>query len=144
MKINMIGKEERREWLIALLISMALTSSDVWCAAQSVVDDVKAYEEVEEKPEFPGGIPSMFNYLSKNLKYPVVAEENGIQGRVILTCVIERDGTISNVKVVKSIDPSLDKEALHLVRAMPHWTPGKHNGSVVRVRCTIPVTFKLQ
>lgn len=105
---------------------------------------VYGFNAVDEFPQFPGGSSAMFEYISKNLRYPVAAEENGIQGNVTLTCIIERDGSISDVKVVKSIAPSLDKEAQRLVRSMPHWTPGKHNGSVVRVKCTIPVTFKLQ
>jgi len=83
-------------------------------------------------------------YLSQNIKYPVVAEENGIQGRVVLTFVIERDGSITDVKVVKSIDPSLDAEAKRVIRSMPKWNPGKQSGAAVRVKYTIPVTFRLK
>jgi protein TonB len=95
-------------------------------------------------PSFPGGDAALQQYLSKNIKYPVVAEENGVQGRVIVTFVVERDGSITDVKVVKSVDPSLDKEATRVVKSMPHWIPGKQNGSAVRVKYTVPVTFKLQ
>ena len=108
------------------------------------VEETKVFDVVEEMPQFPGGPSALFEYLSKNIKYPVVAEENGVQGRVIVTFVVERDGSITDVKVVKSVDPSLDKEAQRVVKSMPHWIPGKQNGSAVRVKYTVPVTFKLQ
>ena len=104
----------------------------------------KIYDVVEEMPQFPGGPSALFEYLSTNIKYPVVAEENGVQGRVIATFIVERDGSITDVKVVKSVDPSLDKEAQRVVKSMPHWIPGKQNGSAVRVKYTVPVTFRLQ
>ncbi len=107
-------------------------------------EETKVFDVVEQMPEFPGGQGALFEYLSKNIKYPVVAEENGIQGRVIVTFVVERDGSITDVKVVKSVDPSLDKEAQRVVRTMPKWIPGKQNGSAVRVKFTVPVTFRLQ
>ncbi len=88
--------------------------------------------------------PKVEETKSKNIKYPVVAEENGVQGRVVVTFVVERDGSITDVKVVKSVDPSLDKEAQRVVKSMPHWIPGKQNGSAVRVKYTVPVTFRLQ
>jgi len=108
------------------------------------VEESKVFDVVEEMPQFPGGPSALFEYLSKNIKYPVVAEENGVQGRVIVTFVVERDGSITDVKVVKSVDPSLDKEATRVVKSMPHWIPGKQNGSAVRVKYTVPVTFRLQ
>jgi protein TonB len=86
----------------------------------------------------------LFQYLSNTIQYPVVAEENGVQGRVIVTFVVERDGSITDVKVVKSVDPSLDREAVRVVRSMPKWTPGKQKGDAVRVKYTMPVTFRLQ
>lgn len=107
-------------------------------------EETKVFDVVEQMPQFPGGANALFEYLSKNIKYPVVAEENGVQGRVIVTFVVERDGSITDVKVVKSVDPSLDKEAKRVVSGMPHWIPGKQNGSSVRVKYTVPVTFKLQ
>ena len=108
------------------------------------VEETKVFDVVEEMPQFPGGSAALFEYLSKNIKYPVVAEENGVQGRVVVTFVVERDGSITDVKVVKSVDPSLDKEAQRVVKSMPHWIPGKQNGSAVRVKYTVPVTFRLQ
>ena len=108
------------------------------------VEETKVFDVVEEMPQFPGGQAALLEYLAKNIKYPVVAEENGVQGRVIVTFVVERDGSITDVKVVKSVDPSLDKEAARVVKSMPKWQPGKQNGSAVRVKYTVPVTFKLQ
>ena len=107
-------------------------------------DGTRGFDVVEEMPQFPGGPSSLFEYLARNVKYPVTAEENGVQGRVIVTFVVERDGSLNDVKVVKSVDPSLDKEAQRVVRSMPHWIPGKKNGSPVRVKYTVPVTFRLQ
>ena len=104
----------------------------------------KVFDVVEEMPSFPGGASGLMTYLSQNIKYPVVAEENGIQGRVVLTFVVERDGSITDVKVVKSVDPSLDAEAKRVIRSMPRWKPGKQNGAAVRVKYTTPVTFRLQ
>ena len=107
-------------------------------------EETKVFDVVEVIPSFPGGQAALFEWLSKNIKYPVVAEENGVQGRVIVTFVVERNGSITDVQVVKSVDPSLDKEAVRVVKAMPHWIPGKQNGSAVRVKFTVPVTFRLQ
>ena len=106
--------------------------------------DNKIYDVVEEMPQFPGGPSAMFEYLSKSIHYPKEAEEKGILGRVIVTFVVEPDGSISNVKVSKSVDPLLNKEAVRVVESMPHWIPGKQNGNAVRVKYTTPVTFKLQ
>ena len=107
-------------------------------------EETKVFDVVEQMPSFPGGDAELMKYLSTHIKYPVVAEENGIQGRVIATFVVERDGSISDVKVIKSVDPSLDKEAIRVLKSMPKWIPGKQNGSAVRVKYTVPVTFKLQ
>lgn len=112
--------------------------------AQEVVQEEKVFDVVEQMPQFPGGDAALFEYLSKNIKYPVIAEENGVQGRVIVTFVVERDGSITDVKVVKSVDPSLDREASRVVKSMPRWIPGKQNGAAVRVKYTVPVTFRLQ
>ena len=98
---------------------------------------------VEENPEFPGGNSAMMKFLSDNIKYPVIAQENGISGRVITTFVVERDGSITDVQVVRGVDPSLDKEAIRVIQTMPKWKPGKQRGSTVRVRFTLPVVFRL-
>ena len=104
----------------------------------------KVFDVVEEMPSFPGGNGALMSYLSSNIKYPVVAQENGVQGRVIVAFVVERDGSISDVKVARSVDPSLDREAQRVVKSMPKWKPGKQNGSAVRVKYTVPVVFRLQ
>ena len=107
-------------------------------------EETKVFDVVEQMPSFPGGDAELMKFLSSHIKYPVVAEENGIQGRVIATFVVERDGSISDVKVIKSVDPSLDKEAIRVLKSMPKWIPGKQNGAPVRVKYTVPVTFRLQ
>lgn len=100
---------------------------------------------VETMPEFPGGQQALFKYLSDNVKYPVIAQENGIQGRVICQFVVNKDGAIVDVEVVRSGgDPSLDKEAVRVIKSMPNWKPGKQRGKAVRVKYTVPVNFKLQ
>ena len=104
----------------------------------------KVFDVVEEMPSFPGGQGALMSFLNSNIKYPVVAQENGVQGRVIVGFVVERDGSITDVKVMRSVDPSLDREAQRVVKAMPRWKPGKQNGSAVRVKYTVPVVFRLQ
>ena len=104
----------------------------------------KVFDVVEEMPSFPGGQGALMAFLSSNVKYPVVAQENGVQGRVIVGFVVEKDGSITDVKVMRSVDPSLDREAQRVVKSMPKWKPGKQNGAAVRVKYTVPVLFKLQ
>ena len=100
---------------------------------------------VETMPEFPGGQQALFKYLGDNVKYPVIAQENGIQGRVICQFVVNKDGSIVDVVVVRSSgEPSLDKEALRVINSMPKWKPGKQRGKPVRVKYTVPVNFRLQ
>ena len=100
---------------------------------------------VESMPEFPGGQQALFKYLSENVKYPVIAQENGIQGRVICQFVVNKDGSIVDVEVVRSGgDASLDKVAVRVIKTMPKWKPGKQRGKPVRVKYTVPVNFKLQ
>ena len=106
-------------------------------------EETKVFDVVEQMPSFPGGDAELMKFLHDHMKYPVIAEENGIQGRVVCTFVVERDGSITDVKVVKSVDPSLDKEAIRVLKSMPKWIPGKQNGSAVRVKYTLPVTFRL-
>ena len=107
-------------------------------------EENKVFDVVEQMPSFPGGMGALMSWLSQNIKYPVIAAENGVQGRVIVQFVVEKDGSVTDVHVAKSVDPSLDKEAARVVKAMPKWNPGKQNGSAVRVKYTVPVTFKLQ
>ena len=109
-----------------------------------VVEETKIFTVVEQMPMFPGGDGALMGYLRDNIHYPTVAAENGVQGRVVVGFVVERDGSITDVKVVRGVDPSLDKEASRVVRAMPRWIPGKQNGSAVRVKYNVPVAFRLQ
>lgn len=103
----------------------------------------KVFDVVEQMPAFPGGMAALNSYLKDNLRYPPVAMENGVQGRVIVSFVVEKDGSVTDVNVARSADPSLDKEAVRVVKAMPKWIPGKQNGQAVRVKYNVPVTFRL-
>ena len=107
-------------------------------------DENDIFEVVEQNPSFPGGEAELMKWLHKNLKYPPVAQENGIQGKVYIQFVVNKDGSIVDPKIIRSADASLDKEAMRVVQAMPKWTPGKQRGKAVRVRFTLPVTFRLQ
>ena len=134
---NVIGNDESGEVLKA---KEALVTEPV----KPKEEENKVFDVVEQMPSFPGGMNALMDYLRKAIKYPPVAEENGIQGRVVCTFVVERDGSVTDVRVAKSVDPSLDKEAVRVVSAMPKWIPGKQNGQSVRVKYTLPVTFRLQ
>ena len=107
-------------------------------------EENKIFDVVEEQPSFPGGAGALMQWLRDNINYPVIAAENGIEGRVTVQFVVSKTGAISDVRVARSVDPSLDKEAVRVVSSMPNWTPGKQNGSAVNVRYTLPVIFKLQ
>lgn len=106
-------------------------------------DNEKVYQVVGQQPNFPGGKEELFKYLAYNMIYPADAAKNKVEGRVLVTFVIEHDGSISNVNVVNSVYPSLDKEAIRVVSEMPKWIPGKANGKTIRVKYTIPITFRL-
>ena len=101
------------------------------------------YDVVEQMPSFPGGISGLKTYLNQNTRYPAVAQENCVQGRVVVSFVVGKDGHISDVTVLRSVDPSLDKEAVRVIRNMPRWTPGKQGGEPVKVRYNVPVSFRL-
>lgn len=105
-------------------------------------DDI--FMVVEKMPQYPGGDSELIKYLSQSIKYPVEAQKSGIQGRVICQFVIGRDGTISNVKVVRSVDPNLDAEAVRVINAMPDWQPGEQKGQKVNVEYILPINFRLQ
>ena len=104
----------------------------------------KVYDVVEQMPSFPGGNGALLEYLATHVKYPEAAEQTCAQGRVIVSFIVECDGSITNVHVTRSIAQELDREAENVVSSMPRWTPGKHNGIAVRVRYNVPVAFKLQ
>ena len=103
------------------------------------------FEVVEQMPEFPnGGMAGLMQFLSKNIKYPTIAQENGTQGRVTVQFVVNKDGSIVDAKVIRGVDPYLDKEALRVIGTMPKWKPGMQRGKPVRVKYTVPVMFRLQ
>ncbi len=99
---------------------------------------------VEKMPEFPGGQEALNRYLVRNIKYPLLAQENGIQGRVVCQFVVNSDGSIVDISVVRGVEESLDKEAIRVIKSMPKWTPGRQGGKSVRVKYTLPIRFKLQ
>lgn len=135
--LNVVGNDENGEVLKAKEV---IATEPV----KPKEEENKVFDVVEQMPSYPGGMGALMQYLSSHIKYPAIAEENGIQGRVICTFVVERDGSITDVRIAKSVDPSLDKEAMRVVSSMPRWIPGKQNGSAVRVKYTLPVTFRLQ
>ncbi len=107
-------------------------------------DEVTIFTVVENDPEFPGGMEALYKYLAQNIKYPALARDNGITGRVYVTFVVERDGSIANPKVLKDIGGGCGQEAIRVVKSMPKWTPGKQRGKAVRVQFNLPVNFNLK
>ena len=122
----------------------AATPKEADTQTEAKVDENTIFQVVQEMPEFPGGMAECMKWLGKNVNYPATAMEKGIQGRVIIQFVVERDGSITEPTVARGIDPDLDKEALRVVSAMPNWIPGKQRGQAVRVKYTLPVMFRLQ
>lgn len=110
-----------------------------------IIDEPEITREwAEVMPAFPGGQQELMRYLSKNIKYPTISQENNVQGRVIVQFVVDKDGSIIDPVIVKSIDPYLDKEAVRVIMSMPKWKPGYQGAKAVRVKYTVPVTFRLQ
>jgi protein TonB len=107
-------------------------------------DDNQVFVIVEDMPEFPGGEAALRSWIANNVKYPVIAAENGIQGRVYIQFVVNTDGSITDARVARGVDPSLDQEALRVVNNLPRWKPGKQRGQPVRVSYTVPINFQLQ
>ncbi len=108
------------------------------------VDDNKVFDVVEQKPQFPGGEAALLKYVAEHLRYPAMAQENNIQGRVVVQFVVTKTGSVGEVKVVRGKDPDLDKEAVRVVKSLPKFVPGKMNGHSVNVWYTLPIQFKLQ
>lgn len=107
-------------------------------------EETQIFYIVEEMPEFPGGELALRTFIAKAIKYPVVAQENGIQGKVYVSFVVGKDGRVSNARVIRSIDPALDEEALRVVNSLPIWKPGRQQGKPVRVAFSVPISFVLQ
>lgn len=104
----------------------------------------QVFTVVETMPEFPGGQSALLDFLAKSIKYPIEAQEKGLQGRVTCSFVVTKEGKIVNAEVMRGVDPSLDAEALRVINSMPDWTPGKQKGEPVNVKYTVPVTYRLQ
>lgn len=135
-------KTRKNVSLKVALMMLVLLFSFMTSTAQTKKNDM-VFDVVEVMPQFPGGQIAMLQYLMKNIKYPEQAVKEGIQGRVTVRFIVEKDGSISDVKPVLSVHPLLNKEAVRVVESMPKWTPGKQNGKPVRVRFNLPVMFKL-
>ena len=147
-RITMMIKEKSNPWArlkylyilpIAAICMIACTQS-----AKSTASDYITYEAVEEKPEYPGGMGELSKLMKSNLLYPLISFENGVQGEVLVQFVVDKEGNVEEVTVFKGVDPYLDAEALRVIKMMPKWKPGKHEGKEVNVKCTIPVGFRLQ
>lgn len=107
-------------------------------------EDVQIFTVVENDPEFPGGMEALYKFLRDNIKYPQLARDNNITGRVYVTFVVEKDGSIANPRILKDIGGGCGQEAIRVVKSMPKWTPGKQRGKAVRVQFNLPVSFNLQ
>jgi TonB family protein len=140
--------------LFVPLAAALLIASNISCISSEKQEEISEKQEsrtaegevfqvVEEMPEFPGGMAECMKWLAQNIKYPAEAQEKGVQGRVIVQMVVEKDGTITHAKVVRGVDPLLDTEALRVVNSSPKWKPGKQNGEAVRVKYTLPIMFRL-
>ena len=131
---------------LILMTVMAVFCLTTASAQKTVVSqkNQKVFEVVEQMPEYPGGMMAMMEFLQDNMKYPADAEKQKVQGKVMVSFIVETDGSISDVKVMKNVFPSLDAEAIRVVKAMPRWTPGKQKGKVVRVHFSLPITYRLK
>lgn len=129
---------EQKEAVDAKFLPVEVRTDSLNNAGNEVLD------LAETMPEFKGGMNALLKYLSDNIKYPKTSEKAGIQGRVVVQFVVAKDGSIEDTKVVRGVDPELDKEALRVVNAMPKWKPGMQDGKPVRVKYTVPIMFRLQ
>ena len=129
--------------IMALMAVFGLTTVS---AQKTVVakKNQKVFDVVEQMPEYPGGQAALFEYLSKNIKYPADAEKKKVEGKVFVTFVVDSDGKISDVSLLKKVFPSLDAEAIRVISAMPNWIPGRQKGQAVRVKYTVPIMFRLK
>ena len=135
-------KTRKNVSLKVALMMLVLLFSFMTSTAQTKKNNM-VYDVVEVMPQYPGGQIAMLKYIMENIKYPEQAMKEGIQGRVTVSFIVEKDGRVSNVRLLRSVQSALDKEAIRVVKSMPKWTPGKQNGKPVRVRFNLPVMFKL-
>ena len=141
------GEAVRVKYTLPIMFRLGNDSSDSKAAEaprEAKVDENGVHQVCEEMPEFPGGMAECMKYFSKNINYPEDCKKEGIQGRVIVQFVVDKDGSIKDPTIARGVHPSLDKEALRVLSSMPNWKPGKQKGEAVKVRYTIPVMFKLQ
>lgn len=139
---EMESSEETKEATVGFTApSMGALVGPVATVEESDETDIHLF--AEEMPEFPGGDKALLNFLGTNIKYPIIAQERGVQGKVLIEFVVNKDGSVVDPKVLRPLDPACDKEALRVIRAMPKWKPGRQGGKPVRVRYTVPVSFKL-
>ena len=135
--------------LVSLFIMLACNEPEVMAQTFTIpyrpdyVDEDRVYDVVDQMPQFPGGFEKLKEFIEKNRRYPKSLQDCCIQGRVVVTFVVEKTGKISHAKVARGVNPALDKEALRVVRKMPQWIPGKIHGKNVDVRYTMPVDFRL-
>ena len=150
---------KREKFVMMIVVLLMMTVGNIACAQKVPLiidpdkvdqylaerkDTINVYDCVEQMPSFPGGTQKLKEFIEENLRYPKELEESCVQGRVIVRFIVERNGKLSNVKVVKSVHPALDKEAIRIVKLMPRWIPGRQNGITVRVKCYIPIIFRLK
>ena len=150
---------KREKFVMMIVVLLMMTVGNIACAQNVPLiidpdkvdqylaerkDTINVYDCVEQMPSFPGGTQKLKEFIEENLRYPKELEESCVQGRVIVRFIVERNGKLSNVKVVKSVYPVLDKEALRIVKLMPRWIPGRQNGITVRVKFYIPIIFRLK
>lgn len=150
---------KREKFVMMIVVLLMMTVGNIACAQNVPLiidpdkvdqylaerkDTINVYDCVEQMPSFPGGTQKLKEFIEENLRYPKELEESCAQGRVIVRFIVERNGKLSNVKVVKSVHPVLDKEALRIVKLLPRWIPGRQNGITVRVKCYIPIIFRLK
>lgn len=133
----------KKLFLMSLMAVFCLTTVN---AQKTIVSqkNQEVFDVVEQMPEYPGGMQALFQYMADNLKYPKDAMKQQVEGRVLVQFIVETDGSISNAEVIKRVFPSLDEEATRVINGMPKWAPGKQNGKVVRVKFTVPVSFRLK
>lgn len=132
--------------IILLLATLFFGDGTTVFAQTTNKNDNNVYDVVEQMPSFPGGPDSLHKYLTRHIIYPIskIADKNGVQKRVGISFIIERNGSLSNIKVIRPDNLSLDEEAIRIIKAMPKWQPGKKNGSTVRVKFSTTVTFRMQ
>ena len=143
-RITMMIKEKSNPWAHVKYLYLLPIVAICMIACTQNVKSTSSYEEVEVKPEYPGGMGELSKLMKSNLLYPLISFENGVQGEVLVQFVIDKEGNVKEVTVSKSVDPYLDAEAIRVINMMPKWKPGKHEGKEVNVKCTIPVGFRLQ